>query len=349
MRELILDFSTANERFVSKRSERYRKAPVDKLVDCLREIPLQALNGFGNLRSFELRGPTWEVERDRDPLIVRIDMIQHLSEIARSSLRHLPPGKLEGLRLEMPSTSCLTNVLCDEDVLRAAQGVHSLLLTVCDKSGPGGERFGRLGLFWGEEAESFPRSTLQRYFPNESFQTQRFLKSLGQMHNLRTLSISATHFLDLDLLDSSGLRLLEILHLSRFKASPKILIDLFSQNRRTLKRVSLQEIDLKCETWVPVFLSLLSVEHLEDFAPQCLNYWEHGSSAGYRMEHGRMWEDMCDLESEYDGDQHALGDLQRLLRQRWESRGRPRSHCQDVVGESFIDLPSFEEWKSGLV
>ena len=191
------------------------------------------------------------------------------------------------------------------------KGLKHLLIAVLDKSGSGGERY-----FFTPESESHQR------YPN-TIHVGSFLKLASLPERLHTLSIHATHMLDLDLLGSYSLGSLRKLILSRVRVSHQVVADLSCCNNSTLASVEFAFVELKSGTWATIHEHFRNLPQLKRCWIESCGYTEDGASADLARGIWPPVDDSKELESLHGKDYEALANLQRYINHARILAGQP--------------------------
>lgn len=188
-------------------------------------------------------------------------------------------------------------------LLRFMKDLKHLHLAVSDKSGLGGERY-------------FNSEETQRHwmYPN-TLHAIDFFHFATLPDRLHSLSICATHILDMDILDTHNLRSLQILQLTRVKISQEILAAIPSRNVSTLKSIEFDQLELKSGTWESLLLDFCSLPCLERFWINSCGYARDGTSHNLASGLFPPIDDPPEIETLNHGDIFALGSLQRHVNQ----------------------------------
>ncbi|KAL9123715.1 MAG: hypothetical protein Q9217_006882 [Psora testacea] len=214
-----------------------------------------------------------------------------------------------------------------QPLLYFMKDLKHLHLAVSDNSGSGGQRY-----------YSSVETKRHRKHPNTSYAAS-FFNIAMLPDRLHSLSISATHILDMDMLGICNLRNLRELQLNSVKISQEFLADISSRNLSTLKSVELDQVELKSGTWESMLLEFCVLPHLERFWISSCGYARDGTSQDLAP---GLWPPMDDpevIETLNYRDKYALGSLQRHVNQ-----VRTLAGCETFTEYDyrFAELPCLE-------
>lgn len=220
---------------------------------------------------------------------------------------------LQSLELTLPLThdfADMANVSTEHSpmpykrpLLGFMKDLKHLHLAVSDDSGHGGDRY-----FFSEE------STGHRMYPNASY-ARDFFNFASLPDRLHSLSICATHILNMDILKIGTLRSLQTLQLMRVKVSWEILAAISNRNVSTLKSINLHQLELKSGTWEAILLAFCSLSRLERFWITACGYSADGTSRNLALGFYPALGSSIEIESRSEDDLVALGTLQRHVNQ----------------------------------
>jgi hypothetical protein len=218
------------------------------------------------------------------------------------------------LRLSLLTThdfSALNAAMSDEATAR----LRHLYLEYCDASGPGGDRS---YLVYADDDEGddgdeyVPLSNLQEQYPNEQYMLD-VCTLVGRCHNLESLGLHATHYLDLDTLDwqpsGKGLQNLYIYRAIVHSNTLKKLLSASDGTTSSTVALHLNYVQLLDSTWTDVFDHLFAADTMKYFGISDLNYAHRGESAHLRRFNNRQYENSSSIWSEYEEDESRLEGL----------------------------------------
>jgi hypothetical protein len=232
---------------------------------------------------------------------------------------------LNDLRLKLPSVYDLATIganISDDVVMQ----LQHLYLEYIDGTGPDGDKMYTEG--WVRVDDPYGDndchiySNLQKRFPNTEHMSD-LCNFISRCHNLKSLSVSGTQFLDLDSLvwrpTSTGL---ENLHIYRGAASASTLISLLSPSASApaatsnIVNLKIFESQLEDGIWSTVFEHLMLSPSLVYIDVDDLVYNEYGKSGQYHSRKWRPWEDRAVMWTKSEQDARSLVALARLMQER---------------------------------
>jgi len=135
--------------------------------------------------------------------------------------------------------------------------------------------------------------------------------------NLESLEISCAAPLNFDLFDTSRLQKLRNLSLTSVKISGDHLLHLLAQNRATLDKIWFTQVEI---TWEDVLVHLCGFPLLIQIAIQSSGYARDGFSSRFNIGLLPEIDNPKSIEGSRFRDNHALGDLTRLVNRRRRER-----------------------------
>jgi hypothetical protein len=265
-----------------------------------------------------------------------VDLQQLFTSIIANVLRYVPLHGLEELTLALPVTHDFATALSETGTTPSRtpadtvlQKIRHLDFSICDASGPRGERY-----------FSSPLSPAQRQFPNENH-AHKFFEIIQLATNLTSLRIASTHVLDMDHLDVEHLNRLRSLELSRLKLSRNHLSSIAERNEGTLRSFFLQCVELKSGTWTEVLLGLCRLPRLVSFHLESVGYAKDGDSSKWAPYLLPEIDDPRHIETRHTLDWNAYGNVQRHVMANRKTKGLPEIDSYDfkeAIMESVEDV-----------
>ena len=259
------------------------------------------------LKGLEIYGSVAEHGKDHqfDPNLF-VKTVEHIFRRVSPNTQYCT---LQSLALTLPLTcdfAMLAKISTEHSpmpyrrpLLHILKDLKHLHLEVTDNSGEAGQRH-----------SSSLESRRHRMYPN-TLHAIDFFHFATIPDGLHSLSITATHILDMDVLDTSNLQGLQTLYLSRVKLSSETLTSISSRNASSLKSIELNELELKSGTWESVLTEFCSLSRLECFWIDLCGYAKDGTSAHLSSGLSSPNDDLEEIESLNYGDIAALGFLQK--------------------------------------
>lgn len=239
-----------------------------------------------------------------------VKTVEHIFRRISPNAQYCP---LQSLELTLPQTydfAKLAKISTERSpkpyrrpLLHIMKDLKHLHLEVTEGSGGTGQRY-----------STSVESRRHRMYPN-TLHAIDFFHFATIPDGLHSLSIIATHVLDMDLLETHNLRSLQTLYLNRVKISQETLTSISYRNTSSLKFIQLNDIELKSGTWESVLLDFCSLSSLECFWIHSCGYARDGTSRHLAPGLYPPVDDPQEIESLNHGDLDALGSLQTHVNQ----------------------------------
>lgn len=285
-----------------------------------------------------LKFPMWNNGRPMIPTQFWLESLQAMLDSIVHCLKAPALACLRDLRLFLPCTHDFKHVSNSLPDTFFNQLRH-LFLGVADETGPGGNR---RRLQWSSTRgdygdHSLSPSNLQKKYHNDQYDGELF-NIVARCHNIESLGIAGTHYLDLDKLEWSpaagGVRLL---YMERLRCSPESMLRLLRPNGAITHSsaaaiIDLRDVCLKTGRWAEIFSHLYEhCPNMEYLRSENLCYVpNHPAREGCH----RPFEDSNEI---WTQDMDDNRELQKLVWQLVDRAGGRENYSNAIFEQTILD------------